>query len=61
LLLDNYTDRIQVEVLLLDNYMDRIQVGLDPRQLNGQNTRGVLLLDNYTDRIHMGSCSWTIT
>jgi hypothetical protein len=59
LLLDNYTDRIQVGVLLLDNYTDRIQVGV--LLLDNYTDRiqvGVLLLDNYTDRIQMGWYSW---
>jgi hypothetical protein len=47
LLLDNYTDRIQVQgILPLDSYMDRIQLGgLAPEQLHGPNTGGVVLLE----------------
>jgi hypothetical protein len=55
LLLDNYTDRIQVGSYLWTTTRTEYRWVPTSGQLHGQNTGGFLLLDNYTDRIQVGS------
>ncbi len=59
LLLDNYTDRIQVGSYFLTTTRTEYRWVPTSGQLLGQNTGGFLLLDNYMDRIQVGSYFWT--
>ena len=61
LLLDNYTDRIQVCSYFWPTTRTEYRWVATSGQLHGQNIGGFLLLDNNSDRKLVGSYFWTTT